>query len=167
MATGTFRAGGGRVSITPPLTAPHASWGAQVHVLPDGVDADLWATALVVDDGVTTAAWIDLDLVIVSTATDLHAFWQALFAGAIVPPETVEQMVAPRSDVPSESKRYGLGFWLHESRDEVVMLEGYDAGVSAHTMHDRSGGVTFTVLSNTSGGAWPVVRHLSEALSPG
>ena len=48
------------------MTAPHASWGAQVHVLPEGVDADLWATALVVDDGVTMAAWIDLDLVIVS-----------------------------------------------------------------------------------------------------
>ena len=45
-----FRAGVGRVVITPPLTAPHAGWGAQVHVLPDGVEADLWATALVVDD---------------------------------------------------------------------------------------------------------------------
>jgi len=48
------------------MTAPHASWGAQLHVLPEGVDADLWATALVVDDGVTTAAWIDLDLVLIS-----------------------------------------------------------------------------------------------------
>jgi hypothetical protein len=68
MATSAFRAGVGRVDITPPLTAPHASWGAQVHVLPDGVEANLWATALVVDDGVTRAAWIDLDLVIVSRA---------------------------------------------------------------------------------------------------
>src|SRR5215217_1395925 len=66
MTANGFRAGVGRVDITPPLTAPHASWGAQVHVLPDGVEADLWATALVVDDGVTMAAWIDLDLVIVS-----------------------------------------------------------------------------------------------------
>ena len=48
------------------MTAPHASWGAHLHVLPEGVDADLWATALVVDDGVTTAAWIDLDLVLIS-----------------------------------------------------------------------------------------------------
>lgn len=61
-----FKAGTGRAVITPPLTAPHASWGAQRHVLPDGVEADLWATALVVDDGVTRAAWIDLDVVIVS-----------------------------------------------------------------------------------------------------
>src|SRR4028118_1575091 len=66
MPTSAFRAGVGRVDMTPPLTAPHASWGAQVHVLPDGVDADLWATALVVGDGATMAAWIDLDLVIVS-----------------------------------------------------------------------------------------------------
>lgn len=63
-----FRAGVGRVTITPPLTAPHASWGAQVHVLPDGVESDLWATALVVDDGETRAAWIDLDIVIISGA---------------------------------------------------------------------------------------------------
>ncbi len=66
MAGTVFRAGVGRVDITPPLTAPHASWGAQVHVLPDGVEADLWATALVVDDGATMAAWIDLDLVIIT-----------------------------------------------------------------------------------------------------
>ncbi len=58
----------GRVSITPPLSAPHASWGAQVHVFPDGVETDLWATVLVVTDGVTMAAFVDLDLVIVSRA---------------------------------------------------------------------------------------------------
>ncbi|HEY7032843.1 MAG TPA: neutral/alkaline non-lysosomal ceramidase N-terminal domain-containing protein [Thermomicrobiales bacterium] len=61
-----FRAGVGRVVITPPLTAPHAGWGAQTHILPDGVEADLWATVLVVDDGRETAAYVDLDLVIVS-----------------------------------------------------------------------------------------------------
>ena len=66
MTENTFRAGVGRVTITPPLTAPHASWGAQVHVLPDGVESDLWATALIVDDGTTRAAWIDLDIVIVT-----------------------------------------------------------------------------------------------------
>src|SRR5262245_58723330 len=66
--TASFRAGVGRVDITPPLTAPHASWGAQVHVLPDGVEAALWATALVVDDGATMAAWIDLDVVIITNA---------------------------------------------------------------------------------------------------
>ena len=60
--------------------------------------------------------------------------------------------------------RYGLGFWLHESRD-AVMLEGYDAGVSFRTVHDPNTRVTHTVLSNTSDGAWPVTRHLDELLT--
>ena len=66
---------------------------------------------------------------IYSTAADLHAFWDALFAGRIVPPERVAEMVRPRSDWPEESRRYGLGFHLHATGD-VVWLEGYDAGVS-------------------------------------
>jgi CubicO group peptidase (beta-lactamase class C family) len=98
-----------------------------------------------------------------STAADIHAMWTALFAGRIVSPAWVAEMVRPRSDVPSESMRYGLGFWLHESRD-AVMLEGSDAGVSVRTVHDRVGGFTHTVLSNTTSGAWPITRHLDELL---
>ena len=52
-----------------------------------------------------------------STAADIAALWRAFFAGRIVPPRWVAEMVRPRSDVPAESKRYGLGFWLHESTD--------------------------------------------------
>ena len=50
---------------------------------------------------------------IYSTAADFSAFWQALFAGRIVSAGWVAEMVRPRSDVPEESMRYGLGFWLH------------------------------------------------------
>src|SRR6266540_14362 len=89
----------------------------------------------------------------------------ALIAGRIVPTGWVAEMARPRSDVPSESMRYGLGFWLHESRD-AVMLEGFDAGVSFRTVHDQAGRLTHTVLSNTSGGAWPVTRYLDRPLVP-
>jgi CubicO group peptidase (beta-lactamase class C family) len=101
---------------------------------------------------------------IYSTAADVHAMWAALFAGRIVSPDRVVEMVAPRSDVPSESMRYGLGFWLHESGD-AVMLEGSDAGVSFRTVHDPAGRYTHTVLSNTTAGAWPVTLHLDELLT--
>jgi hypothetical protein len=77
----------------------------------------------------------------------------------------VAEMVRPRSDVPAESMRYGLGFWLHESR-EAVMLEGYDAGVSFRTVHDPEEGFSHTVLSNTSAGTWPITRHLDRLLTP-
>ena len=94
------------------------------------------------------------------TVADVGAFWRALFAGRIVSDEWVARMVRPRSDVPSESKRYGFGFWL-DQRSEVVMLEGYDAGVSFRSNHDPATGRTWTVVSNTSDGAWPVVAHLT------
>jgi CubicO group peptidase (beta-lactamase class C family) len=100
---------------------------------------------------------------IYSTVGDIHLFWQAFFDGRIVSSPWVEEMVRPRSEVPEESRRYGLGFWLHESGD-AVLLEGYDAGVSFRSVHDPSGSLTWTVVSNTSDGAWPVVRHLRETL---
>ncbi len=72
---------------------------------------------------------------IYSTAADIHAFWVALFDGRIVSPEWVAEMVRPRSDHTSDSRRYGMGFWLDGSTS-AVMLEGYDAGVSFRTVHD-------------------------------
>ncbi len=100
---------------------------------------------------------------IYSTPADLSSLWGALFAGRIVPEHRVAEMVRPRSEVPEEEKRYGLGFWLHASSD-VVMLEGYDAGVSFRSMHDPGSTTTWTVISNTSEGAWPIVELLEEQL---
>jgi CubicO group peptidase (beta-lactamase class C family) len=100
---------------------------------------------------------------IYSTAADVSLFWRSLFAGAIVSTELVADMVRPRSDVPSRSRRYGLGFGLHGSSDSV-MLVGSDAGVSFRSVHDPRSSVTHTVISNTSDGAWPVTRRLDELL---
>ena len=101
---------------------------------------------------------------IYSTVADLRSFWDALFAGRIVPERWVAEMVRPRSDVPDEEKRYGLGFWLHASSD-VVMVEGYDAGVSFRSMVDPVAGTSATVIANTSEGAWSFVELLEERLA--
>jgi CubicO group peptidase (beta-lactamase class C family) len=98
---------------------------------------------------------------IFSTAADIHTFWGALFGGRIVPTRVVAEMVRPRSVVASEGKRYGLGFWLHASSAAVILV-GSDAGVSFQTVHDPAGAFTYTVLSNTTKGAWPVARLLDE-----
>jgi CubicO group peptidase (beta-lactamase class C family) len=98
---------------------------------------------------------------IYSTVADISSLWSAFFAGRIVSQRWVAEMVRPRSDAPRESKRYGLGFWLHESSD-VVMLEGCDAGVSFRSTHDPASTTTHTVISNTSDGAWPIARLLLE-----
>jgi hypothetical protein len=72
-------------------------------------------------------------------------------------------MVRPRSDWPEESRRYGLGFHLHASGD-AVWLEGYDAGVSFVSKNQPSTSTTYTVISNWSNGAWPIVDVLDDLL---
>ena len=100
---------------------------------------------------------------IYSTAADLSAFWDSLFAGRIVAPERVAEMVRPRSDWPEESRRYGLGFHLHATGDGI-WLEGYDAGVSFSSLHQPSSSITYTVISNWSQGAWPIIELLDDRL---
>jgi len=103
---------------------------------------------------------------IYTTAADVSALWTAVFAGRIVSTDLVAEMVQPRSEVPSPTQpaRYGLGIWLHPSR-ELVELHGSDAGVSFQTVHDPSERFTYAVLSNTTEGAWPIVLHLDELIA--
>lgn len=98
-----------------------------------------------------------------TTASDLHRFWLALLEGRIVSRTTVDEMIRPRHDVPSERKRYGMGFWLHESHPALV-LEGYDAGASFSSVHVIDTQTTVSVLGNSSEGAWPVIGVLARAL---
>jgi CubicO group peptidase (beta-lactamase class C family) len=98
-----------------------------------------------------------------STAHDLEVMWRAMFDGRILPKTAIDRLVEPRSDVPSERRRYGLGFWLSPAR-ETVLLEGMDAGISCRTVHDRSSRLTYAVISNTSSGAWPIARLLDQRL---
>ena len=98
---------------------------------------------------------------IYTTAADVRALWTALFAGAIVSLNWVKELVRPRSQAPSEQKRYGLGFWLDPATSAVI-LEGMDAGVSFYSTHDPDSEITHTVISNTTGGAWPVARLLAK-----
>ena len=100
---------------------------------------------------------------IYTTVADVHRLWAAFTRGEIVPPHRVAEMTRPRSAVPQEHARYGLGFWIHASRD-APYLEGYDAGVSFRSVCDRETGIVHTVVSNTAEGAWPISHRLDELL---
>jgi CubicO group peptidase (beta-lactamase class C family) len=101
---------------------------------------------------------------IYSTAADAARFWTALFDGRIVSLDAVGVMTTPHSTYEGDERRYGLAFWL-EAEGPGVMLEGYDAGASARWFHDPTTGVTWTVMSNTSEGAWDVVRAIRAVTS--
>lgn len=63
----TLRAGFGRTVITPSLAVPHAGWGAQTHLLADGVHRDLHVSAVMLvqerDGATVSTVLVEFDLV--------------------------------------------------------------------------------------------------------
>src|SRR5688572_11490939 len=62
----TLLAGTGRRCINPPPNIAHGGWGAQKHEQAEGIDLDLWATALALSDGTTAAVILDVDIQILT-----------------------------------------------------------------------------------------------------
>jgi CubicO group peptidase (beta-lactamase class C family) len=96
---------------------------------------------------------------IFTTAGDVLRLWEALDAGRIVSTDTRADMLRART-IREEDDGYGLGFWLWGS---AAVLEGADAGASFRSVH-LPGRATWSVLSNTTTGAWPVAARLDELL---
>src|SRR5436309_9112430 len=59
-------AGTGRRCTNPPPNIAHGGWGAQKHEQAEGIDMDLWVTALALSDKRTTAIHLDLDIQILT-----------------------------------------------------------------------------------------------------
>jgi CubicO group peptidase (beta-lactamase class C family) len=100
-----------------------------------------------------------------TTAADVHAFWTALDEGRPVTPGTRDEMWRSRGflDRTDRLDGYGLGFWRW---GDAVVLEGYDAGASFRAAH-LPGRASWSVLSNTTEGAWPVAAALDAVLTDG
>ncbi len=61
-------AGTGRRCINPPPNIAHGGWGAQKHEQAEGIDMDLWVTALALSDRTTTVIILDIDVQILTNA---------------------------------------------------------------------------------------------------
>jgi hypothetical protein len=59
-------AGTARRCINPPPNIAHGGWGAQKHEQAEGIDMDLWVTALSLSDGDSTALLLDIDIQILT-----------------------------------------------------------------------------------------------------
>ena len=99
---------------------------------------------------------------IYTTAADVSALWAAFFDARIVSAAWVDEMVRPRRGEPEAELDYGLGLWLHPGTRRAE-LHGYDAGVSFRSVHDPVSRRTWTVVSNTSEGTWPLEHVLKES----
>ena len=93
-----------------------------------------------------------------TTAGDVAALWRALDEGRLIGPGTRAEMLRARSEDPNA---FALGV---RRRGDAALMTGSDAGASFRSVHEP-GRVTWSVLSNTTGGAWPVVDVLDGLLS--
>lgn len=99
-----------------------------------------------------------------TTVRDIGALWRALFEGRLVSPAGVVSMTTPRSGG-AGGEPYGLGFWLDPPKG-LVACEGCDTGVSFRSSHREADRRTLTVISNTTDGAWPVSKRLTQVIWP-
>ena len=77
--------------------------------------------------------------------------------------DLVQEMTRSQHTPSGASRGYGLGFWLARGR-RTVQLEGSDAGISFRSEFTPATGDSYTVVSNTTSGAWPLVRELEPLL---
>ena len=83
-----------------------------------------------------------------------------VLGGRVVAAATVDEMVRPHTDVTGEEAvQYGFGFFI-DARTGRLSMHGFDAGVGFVSVHDRARGITHTVMSNQSRGAWPVSQRI-------
>lgn len=94
-----------------------------------------------------------------TTAADMERFWAALVRGELIGTDLVAQLLTPRLPGGQKGQWYGLGFWLNEDGSSAALIGG-DAGVSCISLISRSDLTGYTVLSNSTSGAWPIVRLL-------
>jgi CubicO group peptidase (beta-lactamase class C family) len=103
-----------------------------------------------------------------TTVADLATLWEAFWGNAIVPHDLVELYATPyvKAETEGADTYGGHGLWIDigpRGQQEVFMTGG-DAGVSFRSSVRRGADLQVTVISNTSTGAWPLVRDIDSAL---
>ena len=103
---------------------------------------------------------------LVTTATDLAVFLDALHSGQILAPETVSLMLTPHGFDGDGPEAYGYGMELVVEKDQAIILGhgGADPGVSTIVSKYLESGVTVVVLCNQDRGSWAVAQKIAEEL---
>lgn len=89
--------------------------------------------------------------------SDMDAFWSSLLSHKIIEKESFDLLDANHVHV-SKNIHYSLGFWTKRDEKglESVYLVGEDPGVSFMSVAFPSSGIHYTILANTTEGAWDI-----------
>ena len=103
-----------------------------------------------------------------TTVQDIATFWNAFWSYEILPKGLVEIYAQPyvKAETEGEHTYYGHGLWIYEDegRNREEYITGCDAGVSFNSSVNRIKELQVTVISNTTDGAWPILRDIATVL---
>ena len=103
-----------------------------------------------------------------TTVHDITTLWKAFWGYQILPKELVEIYAQPYIKAETEGKHtyYGHGLWIceKEGRNREEYITGCDAGVSFMSSVNRVNEMQVTVISNTTNGAWSVLKDIDTTL---
>jgi CubicO group peptidase (beta-lactamase class C family) len=103
-----------------------------------------------------------------TTVHDVTTLWKAFWSYEILPKDLVEIYAQPyvKAESEGEHTHYGHGLWIWEAegRNREEYITGGDAGVSFKSSVNRGNELQVTVISNTTDGAWPVLRDIDSAV---
>ncbi len=103
-----------------------------------------------------------------TTAPDLAKFWQALRAGRLVSPATLERLWTPhyQTNAKSGESFYGYGFWLSRKNDTplTMYMLGEDPGVTFFSGYYPRQKVLFSLLGNIVDPAWEMFDCVKEII---
>lgn len=94
-----------------------------------------------------------------TTVTDISRFWNALFDGTLLQPDTATHMIKPQ--VVAHTSRYGYGVWLHKDT-RIPYIQGSDPGVSFLSSYDPAASLCITLVSNYDDNVWKLNRSILE-----
>ncbi|HKZ82737.1 MAG TPA: serine hydrolase domain-containing protein [Anaerolineae bacterium] len=103
-----------------------------------------------------------------TTLQDLTTLWTAFWQCEILPKELVDIYTMPfvKAEAEGAHTYYGHGLWINEvpGKQREVYFTGCDAGVSFKSSVNRDTELQVTVISNTTQGAWPILRDIDTVL---
>lgn len=100
-----------------------------------------------------------------TTVNDLYILWDSLYKYQILPKDLTElyTKLFVKAESEGENIYYGLGIWLYKKENTLEeYIVGCDAGVSFKSAVIRKEDIIYTVISNTSDGAWPIIRAIKD-----
>ena len=103
-----------------------------------------------------------------TSAPDLSKFWDALLAGQLVKPVTLERMFTPHYQTNAQSGEsfYGYGFWLSRQNNEPLAcyMLGEDPGVAFLSAYYPGKKILFSLLGNIIDPAWEMFDCIKELI---